>query len=87
MQKINSDERNVFVSHQFYLPVGKKADEIERMESEICTVGNIDEISADVLEIFDYAALGHLHKAQRVGGGTYSILRDAFGNIRSVKRT
>ena len=36
----------------FYLPVGKKADEIERMESEICTVGNIDEISADVLETF-----------------------------------
>ena len=64
---INTEERNVLVSHQFYLPAGKKAEEVERMESEIRTVGNIDEVSADVLEIFDYAALGHIHKPMKVG--------------------
>ena len=37
------------------------------MESEIRTVGKIDEISADVLEIFDYAALGHIHKPMKAG--------------------
>ena len=58
------------VSHQFYLPTGKKAEEIERMESEIRTVGNIDEVSAEVLEIFDYAALGHIHKPMKVGSET-----------------
>ena len=67
-EKIDENDRNVLVSHQFYLPVGRKADEIERMESEIRTVGNIDEVSADVLEIFDYAALGHIHKPMKVGG-------------------
>lgn len=66
-ENIDPDERNVFVSHQFYLPVGKTADDIERMESEIRTVGNIDEISADVLATFDYAALGHIHKPMTVG--------------------
>lgn len=66
-EKINTEERNVFVSHQFYLPAGKKAEEVERMESEIRTVGNIDEVLADVLEIFDYAALGHIHKPMKVG--------------------
>lgn len=66
-ENINPDERNVFVSHQFYLPVGKTADDIERMESEIRTVGNIDEISSDVLQPFDYAALGHIHKPMTVG--------------------
>lgn len=66
-ENINQDERNVFVSHQFYLPVGKKAEEIERMDSEIRTVGNIDEVSADILEIFDYAALGHIHKPMKLG--------------------
>ena len=64
---INTEERNVLVSHQFYLPAGKKAEEVERMESEIRTVGNIDEVSADVLQIFDYAALGHIHKPMKVG--------------------
>ena len=31
-EDINESERNVFASHQFYLPVGKDADEIERMD-------------------------------------------------------
>ena len=69
-QVVGVDENGNNLSYNetlFYLPVGKKADEIERMESEICTVGNIDEISADVLEIFDYAALGHIHKPMKAG--------------------
>ena len=70
-EKINSDERNVLVSHQFYLPTGKKAEEIERMDSEMRTVGNIDEVSADVLGNFDYAALGHIHKPMKVGSELY----------------
>ena len=63
-EKINSDERNVLVSHQFYLPSGKNAEDVERMDSEMRTVGNIDEVSADVLGKFDYAALGHIHKPE-----------------------
>lgn len=60
--------RNVLVSHQFYLPSGKPAEEVERSDSEIWTVGNIDQVSAEVLEPFDYAALGHIHKPMKVRG-------------------
>lgn len=69
IQRENVDEtqRNILVSHQFYLPAGKKAEDVERMESEICTVGNIDQVSADILKKFDYAALGHIHKPMKVG--------------------
>ncbi len=70
-ENVNSEERNVLVSHQFYLPKGADASDIERMDSEICTVGNIDEVQADVLEIFDYAALGHIHKPMKVGKEVY----------------
>lgn len=66
-EEIDQNERNILVSHQFYLPAGKTADDVERMDSEIRTVGNIDEISADILERFDYAALGHIHKPMKVG--------------------
>ena len=66
-EEINNEERNILVSHQFYLPVGKKAEDVERMDSEMRTVGNIDEVSADILEKFDYAALGHIHKPMKVG--------------------
>lgn len=66
-EAIDKTSRNVLVSHQFYLLSGKKAEEIERMDSEVRTVGNIDEVSADVLDPFDYAALGHIHKPMKVG--------------------
>lgn len=66
-EKIDSSQRNVLVSHQFYLPVGKHADDVERMDSEIRTVGNIDEVSGDILFRFDYAALGHIHKPMKTG--------------------
>lgn len=69
-ENVDPQERNVIVSHQFYLPAGKKAENVERMDSEIRTVGNIDEVPASVLAPFDYAALGHIHKPMEAGGRT-----------------
>lgn len=66
-EHIDRKYRNVLVSHQFYLPIGSKAADIERMDSEIRTVGNIDAVSADILDTFDYAALGHIHRPMKVG--------------------
>ena len=70
-EEIDTSQRNVLVSHQFYLPVGEKAESVERMDSEILTIGNIDQVSADILEKFDYAALGHIHKPMKVGREIY----------------
>ncbi len=68
-EEINGQERNVLVSHQFYLPAGMKAEEMDRLrtDAEIRTVGNIDQVGADVLAPFDYAALGHIHRPMAVG--------------------
>ena len=70
-EEVNTTERNVLVSHQFYLPVEENAESVERMDSEIRTVGNIDAVASDVLEAFDYAALGHIHKPMKVGSELY----------------
>lgn len=70
-EDINEKERNVLVSHQFYLPEGKNPDDVERMDSEIKTVGNIDAVKSDILERFDYGALGHIHKPSKVGSEYY----------------
>jgi len=70
-ENIDAAQRNVLVSHQFYLPVGTDAEKVERMDSEIRTVGNIDAVRADVLEKFDYGALGHIHKPMKVGSEVY----------------
>lgn len=67
-EKIDEKDRNVFVSHQFYIPAGSSAEDAERMDSEVLMVGNIDAIIGDFLTKFDYAALGHIHKPMKVGG-------------------
>ena len=70
-ENIDTAERNVLVSHQFYLPIDSDAEKIERMDSEVVTVGNIDAVYADCLEKFDYAALGHIHKPMKVGSENF----------------
>ncbi len=66
-ESIDKSERNVLVSHQFYVPSGSDASEVERMDNEFLTVGNIDSVRTDILAPFDYVALGHIHKPMRVG--------------------
>lgn len=70
-EEIDETQRNILVSHQFYLPSGENAEEVERMDSEIRTIGNVDQVSADILKKFDYAALGHIHKPMKVGSEFY----------------
>lgn len=53
------DGYNILLSHQFY--TGGRT-----CESESVFVGGIDHVSEEVLEKFDYAALGHLHTPQHL---------------------
>ena len=63
-EDIDFSERNVLVSHQFYTGNGETP---ETCDSELFSVGGIDNVDISAISRFDYAALGHLHKAQRVG--------------------
>ncbi len=62
-EKIDTSIRNVIISHQFYTSGRKEPD---RSGSEMITVGGIDNVDIKVLAPFDYAALGHIHKAQKI---------------------
>lgn len=63
-EEIDTSRRNVLLSHQFYTSSGM---EPETCDSEIRIVGGIENVDTAVLEKFDYAALGHIHKAQQIG--------------------
>jgi exonuclease SbcD len=51
------------VAHQFVTAAGVTP---ERSDSEV-SVGGLDNVDAGVFGPFDYVALGHIHRAQRVG--------------------
>lgn len=56
---VNTDERNIIVSHQFVTGA-------VRSESEEISVGGTDNVDVTVYDKFDYVALGHIHGPQRL---------------------
>ena len=63
---IDTTQRNVCVSHQF---VTNGLVSPQRSESEL-SVGGTDNVDVSVYEPFDYVALGHLHRPQKVSRNT-----------------
>jgi len=63
-EEIDETKRNVLVSHQFYAGGGESP---VTSDSEVHVVGGIDNVDVGVLRAFDYAALGHIHRAQKIG--------------------
>lgn len=74
--------RNVIVAHQFVTGA-------ERSESETISVGGTDNVDASVFDVFDYAALGHIHGPQSIGRETVRYcgtpLKYSFSEQRHVK--
>lgn len=67
-EEIDTSRRNVLISHQFYTASGR---EPETCDSELRVVGGIENVDTAVLGPFDYAALGHIHKGQKIGKEQY----------------
>ncbi|MDD4245002.1 MAG: exonuclease SbcCD subunit D [Mesotoga sp.] len=64
--EINSSERNILVAHQFVISRGTDLD-LGGSEEYKPSVGGVDCISYDIFSDFDYVALGHIHRPQKVG--------------------
>lgn len=78
--------RSVLIAHQLVLAPG---EEVERCDSETVQIGGTDGVFVDAFDGFDYVALGHLHRAQRVGRDTVryagSPLKYSFSEARGNK--
>lgn len=64
--KINRNERNILMVHQFVTACGV---EVERCDSETISLGGIDNVDVSLFDDFDYVAMGHIH-------GTQKLIRD-----------
>ncbi len=84
--EIDTTRRNILVMHQFITAMNT---EVERSDSESISVGGSDNIDVSVFEAFDYVALGHIHKPQRIGRDTVrycgSPLKYSFSEVQHVK--
>ena len=82
---IDQVKRNVVLSHQLVTAYGTAPD---RADDEI-KLGGMDNVDVSVYDAFDYVALGHVHRPQRVGRDTVrysgSPLKYSFSEARYGK--
>ena len=57
---IDKTARNILIAHQYITGA-------TRSDSEMISVGGLDNIDGNIFDDFDYVALGHLHRPQSVG--------------------
>lgn len=61
---IDTSQRNILTAHQFVTNAGV---EPEKSDSEVLSIGGLDNIDVSVFDPFDYVALGHIHRPQKIG--------------------
>ncbi len=60
----NKNERNVILAHQNIMSA-------KRCESEEISIGGQDSVNVDIFKDFDYVALGHIHRPQKIANAVY----------------
>ncbi|AEV28825.1 exonuclease SbcD [Sphaerochaeta pleomorpha str. Grapes] len=84
--KIDTSERNILLAHQF---VTNGLEMPEHSDSENLSVGGLDNVDASAFILFDYVALGHLHRPQTLANGLLryagSPLKYSFSEARGKK--
>ena len=56
---VDETKRNIILAHQFVTGA-------ERSDSEEISVGGMDNVDVSVFDKFDYVALGHIHRSQKL---------------------
>ena len=79
---VNPSERNVLITHQFVTGASRR-------DSEEKSVGGTDNVDADVFDVFDYVALGHIHSRQKCSSEKIwycgTPLKYSFSEMHDVK--
>ena len=85
-EEINEKERNIIIVHQF---ITSGTFSPERTESETISLGGTDNVDVSNFDKFDYVAIGHIHRPQRIGRDTAryagTMLKYSFSEVNDNK--
>lgn len=83
---IDKSKRNIIMLHQFVTASGV---EVERSDSESLSLGGVDNIDVSIFDDFDYVAMGHIHRGQKLVRDTVryagSPLKYSFSEVNHRK--
>lgn len=88
-EKINKNKKNILLAHQFVMCDGKLPEQCDSESISLNNVGTLDAIDVNLLDDFDYVALGHIHRPQKIKRDTVRYsgtpLKYSFSEVNDNK--
>jgi exonuclease SbcD len=88
-ENIDKTRKNILLAHQFVMWDGKLPVQCDSESISLNNVGTLDAIDANLFDDFDYVALGHIHRPQRIKRDTIRYsgtpLKYSFSEVNDKK--
>lgn len=88
-EKIDKNKKNILLAHQFVMWDGKLPEQCDSESISLNYVGTLDAIDVNLLNDFDYVALGHIHRPQKIKRDTVRYsgtpLKYSFSEVNDKK--
>lgn len=88
-EKIDKTRKNILMCHQFVMWNGKMPEQCDSESISLNSVGTLDAIDANLFDDFNYVALGHIHRPQKVKRDTLRYsgtpLKYSFSEVNDKK--
>lgn len=88
-EKIDKKRKNILLAHQFVMWNGTLPEQCDSESVSLNNVGTLDAIDVNLLDDFDYVALGHIHRPQKIKRDTVRYsgtpLKYSFSEVNDKK--
>lgn len=88
-ETLDKTKKNILLAHQFVMWNGKTPEQCDSESISLNNIGTLDAIDVNLFESFDYVALGHIHRPQKIKSNTIRYsgtpLKYSFSEVNDKK--
>lgn len=88
-ENLDKTKKNILLAHQFVMWNGKTPEQCDSESISLNNIGTLDAIDVNLFESFDYVALGHIHRPQKIKSDTIRYsgtpLKYSFSEVNDKK--
>lgn len=88
-ENLDKTKKNILLAHQFVMWDGKTPEQCDSESISLNNIGTLDAVDVNLFESFDYVALGHIHRPQKIKSDTIRYsgtpLKYSFSEVNDKK--
>lgn len=88
-ETLDKTKKNILLAHQFVMWNGKTPEQCDSESISLNNIGTLDAVDVNLFESFDYVALGHIHRPQKIKRDTIRYsgtpLKYSFSEVNDKK--